>query len=926
MKSKMSKQRWHEIQSVLDELFHLSEAQKLAYLTELKSVNSQLHADVEYFLAAEQSAPTYLDQPAAELAKELLTASDAENNPENAIGQKIGAYTLQKIIGRGGMGTVYRGERQQGEFDQQVAVKLLSNINQAEHENSILLDRFHQEQQTLASLNHPNIAQLFDGGFTENNQPYIVMEYVEGVDIYQYCSNHQLDLEARLKLILQVAEVLTFAHKNLIIHRDIKPSNILINASGQVKLLDFGIAKLISNDQMSDLTKTGESIMTPGSAAPEQIKRMPITVATDIYQLGLVMYQLITDSQAFSDQAQSLYELARVMCEKLPTAPSIMCNKATHKDTDTACQWQKKLQGNLDAIVLKALRTESDHRYASMQDFSKDIKAHLSGDLVEARQKNLRYLLSSYSRRHWKLVLVASSFVVIILAYATTVTLQSQQIIAALEQSELEAKKAQQVSQFMIDIFKTSDPNVSGLQEITAQQLLEKGQQNIQQTLLGAPEIRAHMLAVLGDIYYSRGVYEQSEQLLTLALEQQQQLPNIEPLETANTLTKLAISYSTQDKYQQAEALLLESLELHRSVQSQDLSETDHAAYAETLNAYADVMKTRGEYALAEQHFNNAIQIIKPYGDNQNELAIAYNGLAGTQHVQGNFTQAIQNMREGLRILGLVHGEQHAYFNIALNNLVTILTDLEYFEEATVLSQKSLEMQMERLGSDHPNVGNTLRSLGILAHRQGDFHAAKDYLQRSVNNKRQSLSEDNVTVGVILLFLGAVEQDIGRFEQAAEHYQTMLQIFRKYQVSDRLLGRGLCQPASLSLATGEWQEAKRQYDQALSLLPENGIRSAIAQLGYARAVLYLDSDLSKAETLSRSALTTRQQKYPNDHSLVAEAQAVLGLVLLKQNKVSQATALLNAANSVLSQNPMYTQLQGKDNLLTNLDTALNRIN
>lgn len=926
MKTKISKQRWQEIQSVLDELFVLSEAQKSLYLNKLKIRNPQLHVDVEYFIAAEQSAPTYLDQPAASLAKNLLTKSETKNNPQGAVGEKIGAYLLREIIGQGGMGTVYRGERQRGEFEQQVAIKLLSNISQGEEENSILLDRFQQEQQTLASLNHPNIAQLFDGGFTADNQPYIVMEYVEGVDIYQYCTDNQLGLEARLKLIVQVADVLAFAHKNLIIHRDIKPSNILINASGQVKLLDFGIAKLISNDQKSDLTKTGESIMTPGSAAPEQIKGMPITVATDIYQLGLVMYQLITDSQAFSDQAESLYELARVMCEKLPTTPSIMCTKSQQQDTAFASQWQKKLQGDLDAIVLKALRTESDHRYASMQEFGKDINAHLSGNLVEARQKNLQYLVSSYSRRHWKLVLIASSFLMIILAYAATVTVQSQRIKAALEQSELEAKKAQQVSQFMVNIFKTSDPNVSGLEEITALQLLEEGQQNIQQTLLEAPEIRAHMLSVLGDIYYSRGVYDQSEKLLALALEQQQQLPHIDPLETANILTKLAISYSTQNKYEQSETLLLDSLELHRTAFEQHLSETNHIAYAETLNAYADVLKTRGEYELAEKNFNNAIEIMKPYGDKQNELAIAYNGLAGTQHVQGHFSEAISNMREGLRILGLVHGEQHAYFNIALNNLVTILTDLEYFEEAAVLSKKSLQMQMERLGNDHPNVGNTLRSLGILAHRQGDFLTAREYLQRALNNKRQRLNEDNVTVGVILLFLGAVEQDMGRFDQASERYQAMLQIFKTYQVADRIMGRALCQPASLSLARGEWQKANQQYLDALSLLPEIGVRGAIAQLGFARSALYLQSDLNKAEALSRSALATRQQKYPDNHSLVAEAQAVLGLVLTKLNKPAQAAPLLNAANGVLSQHPIYALIQGQDNLLLNLNNALKQLN
>ncbi|PKG97038.1 serine/threonine-protein kinase [Paraglaciecola sp. MB-3u-78] len=925
MNPKMSREKWQKIQVILDEIFHLSENENRIYLQNIEKQDPHLHADIEQFLAAQRNAPSYLDQSATELARHLV--SNSPRGEKNALGEKIGAYILREEIARGGMGIVYRGERHGGEFEQQVAIKLLSSVSQSKENKSILLDRFRQEQQTLSSLNHPNIAQLFDGGFTESGVPYIVMEFVEGVDISQYCRLNNLQLEARLRLIIQVANVLAFAHKNLIIHRDIKPSNILINNSGQVKLLDFGIAKLIADDHLTDMTQTGESLLTPGFAAPEQIRKAPITVATDIYQLALVMYELITGHKGFSDQSDSLYELARVMCEKLPTAPSVICTR--EPNSSIAQHWQRKLRGDLDAITLKALRTESEHRYSSMLEFAKDIEAHLSGHLVEARQKNMRYLASSFSRRHWKFMLVASSFIVILLAYATTVTLQSQKIKAALAQSELEANKAQQVSKFMIDIFKTSDPNISGLQEISAQQLLDKGQQDIQQNLQQAPEIRAHMLSVLGDIYYTRGVYEQSDKLLTLALAQQKALPDHSPLQIAKNLTKLAISYSTQNKYQQAELLLSESLTIHRQkltpldkLDRGSLSEDQHVAYAETLNAYADLLKIRGEFKKAAQNFSNAIAIIKPFGDKQNELAIAYNGLAGVQHVQGQFDDAIKNMREGLRILALVQGEEHTYYTIALNNLVTILTDLEYFEEATVLSRKSLQTQMNMLGEDHPNVGNTLRSLGILSHRQGDFLSARDYLQMALSNKRQNLSEDNVTIGVILLFLGAVEQDLGQFEQASAYYQTMLQIFRKYQVADRILGRGLCQPASLLLATGEWRAANQQYAQALGLLPEQGVRTAIAQLGFARSALHLGFELARAESLSRAALEVRLQKYPENHSLVAEAQAVLGLVLHKQNQPLHALPLLRAAAEVLNKHPMYARAQSQDNLVVNVKKAL----
>lgn len=918
MTKKMSKERWQKIQSILDDILELESSQKKAYLDRIGQSDEQLRAEIEQFLAAEEDAPTFLDQSAASLAKAFFP-DESERN-QDAVGTQLGPYRLVQEIGRGGMGVVYLGERQTGEFEQQVAIKILTETGSGGEKKSILLDRFHQEQQTLALLNHANIAQLFDGGFTPQGQPYIVMEYIQGQGITHYCKAHKLALSARIELIIQIADVLAFTHQNLIIHRDLKPSNILINAEGQVKLLDFGIAKLISEETFDDLTKTGDSVMTPGAAAPEQIKKQPITVATDVYQLGLVMYELITGHKAFSDKADSLYALAKVVCEQAPTLPSRL-NNGIQVDNSS---WSKKLQGDLDAITLKALRTEPESRYSTMAEFAQDLHAHLHGELVEARQKNMQYLVANFSRRHWKALSVALAFFAILLAYATTVTIQSQQIRDALATSELEAQKARQVSDFMIDIFKTSDPNVSGLQQINAQQLLEKGQQDIQLKLQQAPEIRAHMLGVLGDIYFSRGVYEQSDKLLSLALEQQRTLPRTSDQDIANISTKLATSYSAQNRYEEADVLLQESLAYHQSQENSVKQEAQTIAYAETLNVYADLLKIRGEYQAAANHYQRSITLITPFGEQHNELAIAFNGLAGAQHVQGQFDSAIVNMREGLRILGLVHGEQHAYYTIALNNLVTILTDLEHFEEATRLSKKSLSIQTDMLGEDHPNVGNTLRSLGILSHRQGELALAKDYLQKALQNKRQNLNKDNVTIGVILLFLGAAVQDAGEFDLANQHYQSMLSIFRQYQVADRIMGRALCQPASLWLATGNWENANRTYAEALALLPEQGVRTAIAQLGFARSAFRLNNQWNKAEGYARAALTTRMNKYPPEHSLVAEAQAVLGLLLFKNGEHSEALPLLRSANTTLSQHPLFVKMQGADNLILNIRNALNQ--
>ena len=936
MSIKVNKARWQQIQAILDKVLKQPEHEQTPYLKRVCAEDLQLQNDIEALLRAEQDAPSFLDAPVADLVNTLFKQTKYEedhsllNTEHDLKDKKIGAYVLREMLGKGGMGVVYRGERFQGEFQQEVAIKLLTFNEKDPLKNADRLERFQLEQQTLASLNHPNIAQLYDGGLSDDKQAYIVMEYVKGKDITAYCYENKLDLKSRLHLIIQVAEVLAFAHNNLIVHRDIKPSNILINESGQVKLLDFGIAKLLSDDLPSDLTKTGESMLTPGFAAPEQIKRQRITVATDVYQLGLVMYELITEHKAFSDHALSFYELAKVMCEKSPTIPSMIARQIDTENNTTPVSWSHRLNGDIDAICMKALRLEPEKRYRSVAEFADDLNAHLSNLPVAARQKNLQYLLSSYCKRNWKPLVAGSVFVIVLFAYAITVTLQSQQIKLALQKSLTETQKAKQVSDFMTDIFKSSDPNLVGLEEINAKQLLEKGQSDIQQKLQDAPEIKAHMLGVLGDIYYSLGEYGQSAKLLEQALLQLKKAPNQDTFRLANISTKLAISLGTMSDYEQSELLLKESLAIYQPLFESSKNIESIALnlvidYAEAINAYALLLRLKGQYILAEETFNRALTILALLPKIHNEMAVAYDGLAGVYKLQGHYELALKNMRLSLDILEKVHGEQHSNFTSSLNNMVVILTDLERFEEAESLSKRSYAIQSSMLGSDHPDTARTLRSLGILSHRKGNFFEAKRYFNQALINIRQNLTDDNITVAFILLFLGDVEQDMGEFDSAQIHYESMLQIFHQYQVAKRLLGRGLCQPASLAFARGHWQEAKELYSQALELIPSGGVRAARAELGMARVLLQTDADLPKAESLARNALQTRQTKYPPEHSLIAEAEAVLGQILLHNGNTQAALPLLMSAERILKTRALYIQKASAANLLQGIQQDLANI-
>jgi len=490
MGAPFSKTRWKKIDLILDDVLQQQDDKQLECLKEKCRTDQTLFAEIRSLLEAEKNSPTLLDDRAIDLLStfslddELIArekANSIRNNHYQAlIGCQFGSYRLCKEIGHGGMGLVFLAERADGAFEHQVAVKLL----QSNGRHQEMMTRFQREQQVLASLNHPNIAQLLDGGVSQDGQPYFVMEYVKGERIDQYCDRLELTINRRLQLIFQVIDALSIAHKNLIIHRDIKPSNILVTEDGQVKLLDFGIAKLISDSVDVDLTQTKGLMMTPGYAAPEQLLNKPVTIATDIYQLGLVIYKLLTGVQAYQEHASSFVDLAKHICGHEPTLPSFViknhhqyfADSEAHPSVEEICRLrqtevnrlQKKLKGEIDSIVLKTLSVDAENRYHSMEALRSDINCYFLHRPIAAQNITFWYQSRKFLRRHWQ---VSSFFLIVstlIVSYAITVTLQAENLKIALEKTQLEKRKAQQVSDFMVDIFKAADPNVSGLKNLTA--------------------------------------------------------------------------------------------------------------------------------------------------------------------------------------------------------------------------------------------------------------------------------------------------------------------------------------------------------------------------------------------------------------------------------------------------------------------------
>ncbi len=901
-----SEQRWQQIQTILDEVFELPTEERLTFLQRACGSNPDLYSEVETLLKAERDAPTFLDRPALELMQSFrstATSSQRAKIPDYS-DRSIGPYRLRDEVGRGGMGVVYRAERTEGSFDQQVAIKLLSNWQDKE----IRLDRFNREQQLLASLNHPNIAQLYDGGLTEEGQPYIVMEYVQGERISDYCDRHRLTIDARLKLTMQVVGALHYAHRNLVIHRDIKPSNILVNDEGQVKLLDFGIAKLLGEQEAAGLTHTGDQLMTPGFAAPEQLRGQNVSVATDIFQLGLVLYELLTGHHAFREHADSYYELARNICERPPTRPSLIVNQRVESSDGVSpqnslqqqlgtlsrlsgpllTQWSKKLSGDLDAIILKALRNEPEMRYASMEAFSADIQAYFEARPVTARDENIRYRLSKFVRRNTWAVVAGFSISSLIVAYASTVTIQAGRLQNALDQSRVEAHKAQQVSDFILDIFKVSDPNVSGIETVTARELLEKGRQRVHDELADVPETQAQMLYVLGEIYFSLGSYKESVSLLDGALSLRRELfPEHDPV-LADTQIRLAIAYSSIDNQEEARTLVEEALSIY------ELLGVETAEKGEALNTMGSVLSKLGDYSQARAYFEKAISLLRRVENGKHyELALALNNLAAVQVLQGEFVAAVRNMREAVVLLESILGPEHSYFSQGLRNLAEILIKIEKFEEAEPLQQRALRIQENVLGADHPYVANTLWSLGNLMYMKGNLDDAEGYLRRALSINESVHGRKSVAVASTLSRLGPVLQDQGRISEAysvlTEALQTDLAV---RPAGHPMLGRDYNKLAALADVTNDLTTARTHYEKAIDILPASSPEAGSAKLGYARLLLEL-RDLQDAAKNARAALEILRLKFPAGHSKISEAQSVLDAILLLQIEGSHATDTAN---------------------------------
>ncbi len=558
--------RLGEAADLFAELVELAPEERRARLPALEAADPELFRLVGGLLAADEAAGTFLEAGVAEYSPRL-GALDGDPEPEafdGAAGQAVGPYVLVSLLGRGGMGEVWVAERRDGQFEQRVALKLLRRGMDSEG----IRRRFVQERQVLARLEHPHIARLLDGG-TADGRPYFVLELVDGRPITEFAREHHLMLDDRLRLVAACCDAVDAAHRRLVVHRDIKPSNVLVTKEGEVKLLDFGIAKLLSPDaEAAEFTRAEERVLTPNYAAPEQILGEPVTTATDVYALGVMLYELVTGAPPHDRRSSSAAQLASQVERETVERPSrALLAAGGGADPREARRASRRLEGDVDAIVQKALRREPERRYAGAAGMAEDLRRHLSGRRVEARPDTMAYRVGRFARRHRAGVAAAVLVVLALVAGLATTTWQARVARA-------NARRAARVQEFLVAIFQGSDPSHSRGESLTARELLADGTRRVETDLRGEPEVQADLYDALAQIQASLGALPQAERLAGRALAERRRLYGARDPRAMRSVVTLAVVRTALAQEEEAEKLVREALPILQAAYGEDGDET----------------------------------------------------------------------------------------------------------------------------------------------------------------------------------------------------------------------------------------------------------------------------------------------------------------------------------------------------------------
>jgi serine/threonine-protein kinase len=855
---------WARLQEVFDAASQLPPERRPALLDRECAGQTMLRSQVESLLGSLEGESVI--EPAVRGAVTGVAPIE---------GERIGPYAVIRVLGHGGMGVVYLASRADDAFQKVVAIKLL-RLGWLDDD---MRRRFQLERQILARLEHPNIARLLDGGTVEG-APYVVMEYVDGAPMDQYCREHGLSVAERLRLFRQLCEAVAYAHRNLIVHRDIKPGNVLVR-EGVAKLLDFGIAKLVEPDGTSvamALTEAGDRLMTPDYASPEQVRGEPITTASDIYSLGVLLYELLTGERPFRAAGLTAGQIERAICTEEPPKPSTRAPR-------------RGLDGDLDRIVLKAMHKEPARRYPSAAELSADIERYLAGFPVSARQDSWGYRARKFVRRHRVATTVAALVFSLVLALGIGMAILAQR-------ATREARASAQTTDFLVDLFNSSDPNQTKGESVTVRELLDRGAARLETQLKDDPSVQARLFDTVGGIYDTIGVWPRAEELIKKALAlRRTRLPR-DDMALANTLHELGSISNDLDEFDQAERSYREALSLYRK----KLGDRD-AKVAQSLDDLGTILFQEGRRSEAESLFRQSWDLnVKALGAGNEESLRAMNNLAVVLFARGDAAGAEPLRREQLKLSIQSAGPAAEPTIYGWHNLGAILDALGRFREAESALRQAAAIQVKLYGAGHAETAQTYALLAGVLTRMGRLDEAKTMASDALANTLKAVGPKNLHTAFAQDSLASVLLATGNAAEARRLFQA------SSETRAAILGAGHEQSAGslmnlgrVDLATGQLPAARREFQQALDLRQREFGNDSVfvgeSQVALAETLMAA-GDFTGAEPIARAGLAALRSGYPKGHLAIGEAERALGWSLVKQNRLADSRPLLQDAYAI----------------------------
>lgn len=893
-----SAERWSRISTLFDELVELDRAQCEKRLAEIAAIDAALADEVRALLLADADASGLLDSDVVSAISSVLER-DTDGMPADGL---AGPYRLLRTLGEGGMGMVWLAERTDGAYEQQVAVKVLKRGM----DTHAILRRFLQERRILARLHHPHIVRLHDGGMTTDGRPFYVMDYVDGQPITVHASRHMLGVRPRISMLAKVADAVAYAHTQLIVHRDLKPSNVLVDNLGEPRVLDFGIAKLIEESGEQTMTGTGQRVLSPAYAAPEQILGEAIGTTTDVYALGLMLCELLSGQLPRQKRGTSVARMAEEASQEISDRPSTLIGltgddrlRELYGEETNARQLAHLLSGDLDIIVAKALQRDPARRYATASALSDDLRRWLDGQPISARADSTGYRMRRFVRRH-RFVVAASLLVAVSLVAGLGSALWQARIARAeaaradieRAKAERELARSERVKDFILTLFGEQDPiSRASARARSPAELIRDGLSTIDTSLAAEPELQAQLLKDLGEIQVSLDDREAAQATLKRAWELQTKLSGPDSIASAETMAIYADAVYAVGDVAKAESLLRGAL---KSLRDAGAGELPRAALAES--SLANIELIAGRNTEAEKLARHGVEVFrKSHGESNLQVATRYGVLGKVQQEAGQYDEALDSYGRAIAIIARNNGEDHVRTAMLRTNIGDVLRVQHKYDEALVQYETALRIERAALPADHLYVGGTLLRLGDLQRRMGNFDAAEQSFTESLAILGKTPSGQYAQA---LQTYGSLARAQGKFDLAAERYRKSFEAFRA-ATGDSIYTwlTALAEVAVLTEAE-RFAEADSLAEEAMAaiarLAPEDNYDNTFAA-STVGALRLAEGRHAEAIPLLRRALAGIEKIYAADHAEIAQAKVALGAGLL----ASSDGALLDEAESLI---------------------------